>query len=110
MVKSKHKDPSTRALSDALREVFGIGIKAKKFIDVGRIPLLCKSVIEMRKDIGEIKTIQKELRRETYQKNKVWESIKTALLHSTIYLVIAIIFLVLIRTHIIDLNGIIFVR
>lgn len=55
MGKSKHSDKNTRAISDALREVFGVGEKAQKFVDVSRIPLLCKSVIEIRSDIGEIR-------------------------------------------------------
>lgn len=45
----------TKALSDALRDVFGENVQSGRFIDVTRIPLLCQSVITIHEDIKDIK-------------------------------------------------------
>lgn len=46
----------TTSLADALREVFGEHEDAKRFVDVTRIPLICKSIIDMSKSIEDINT------------------------------------------------------
>lgn len=118
MVKIKHKDPTTQALIDALQKVFGVGEKQKKFIDVGRIPLLCKSVIEMRGDIREIKenqaklteeiktTVQKSTvqeireRKEEAQSEKWKDRLYTIVLNAVVFILI----LILMRTGIINIK------
>lgn len=45
----------TKALSDALREVFGENEKAGRFVDITKIPLICKSIIDTNNQIKEIK-------------------------------------------------------
>ena len=128
MVKIKHKDPTTQALIDALQKVFGVGEKQKKFVDVGRIPLLCKSVIEMRSDIKEIKENQMNLEtaiKNTVQvlttqeikekkegedkeaKRKKLEEWKDWGLRMAVNAAIWIIILLLIRTKIIDIRTIV---
>ena len=44
----------TQSLSEALRDVFGEHQASGRFIDVTRIPLLCKSVIDTNERIKEI--------------------------------------------------------
>lgn len=44
----------TDSLADALQKVFGVHEDAKRFIDVTRIPLICKSIIDMSKSIENI--------------------------------------------------------
>jgi hypothetical protein len=42
-------------ISRGLREVFGENEEAQRFIDVKRIPLICKSILDMHDNIKEIK-------------------------------------------------------
>lgn len=44
----------TNILSNSLREVFGENEEAKRFIDVSRIPLICKSIFDMHENIRDI--------------------------------------------------------
>lgn len=109
--KSKHKDEITRALSNALREVFGEGEDKKRFIDVSRIPLICKSIIEIREDMKVLKDHvtqidgkeaqeQKEREKEQQQKDrwKDWASMVVA--NAIVFLII----LILMRTEIINIK------
>jgi hypothetical protein len=52
---SKKSDDITNNIADALRIVFGEKEDAQRFIDVTRIPLLCKSVIEIHTNIAWLK-------------------------------------------------------
>lgn len=45
----------TEALSDALRDVFGEKKAEGRFVDVSRIPLICKSIIKIHSDINWLK-------------------------------------------------------
>lgn len=45
---------NTRALTVALRDVFGEHEKTNRFIDVTRIPLICKSILETSSRITKI--------------------------------------------------------
>lgn len=51
----EQEDKVAKDLAVALRDVFGENEDAKRFIDVSRIPLLCKSVLDIHKNIDEIK-------------------------------------------------------
>lgn len=46
---------TTESLVKALREVFGEHEQAQRFVDVTRIPLICKSIVEMHEDMALIK-------------------------------------------------------
>jgi hypothetical protein len=47
-------DRVTKALSDALRDVFGEHASSGRFVDVSRIPLICKSIIDTNAKLVEI--------------------------------------------------------
>lgn len=49
-------DQTTKALVDALRIVFGEYEETQRFVDVSRIPLLCKSVIDINLRLTSIET------------------------------------------------------
>lgn len=44
----------TQALTTALREVFGENTTSGRFVDVSRIPLICKSIIDMHDNLKEM--------------------------------------------------------
>ncbi len=46
-------------LAEALRRVFGENESAKRFVDVSRIPLICKSILDIHSSIEEIKDMIK---------------------------------------------------
>ncbi len=48
-------DRVTRALATALRRVFGENEETQRFVDVSKIPLICKSIVDMHKSMEEIK-------------------------------------------------------
>lgn len=50
----KIREATTEALSTALRDVFGEGVASGRFVDVSRIPLICKSVIDTNERLKEI--------------------------------------------------------
>lgn len=56
-------DNTTKLLADALRQVFGENVAQQRFVDVSRIPLICKSILDMHANIGEIKTMMREERK-----------------------------------------------
>ena len=71
MTKDKDKEFKTlqKALSASLREVFGEHQKTQRFVDVTRIPLLCKSILETSE---RLKTLNENMeknfvRRETFE-------------------------------------------
>jgi hypothetical protein len=55
----KNKDDMSNhiavALAHALREVFGEGVEMQRFVDVTRIPLICKSIVNLENDVKSIK-------------------------------------------------------
>lgn len=115
---SKHKDPTTRALSNALREVFSEGATKDRFVDVARIPLICKSIIEMREDMKEVKhgmddlrvKIENTVKKDTEQEKQEaidavnWDKWKDRLFNALFHALIFIILLILMRTNIINLK------
>jgi hypothetical protein len=52
-------EKSVEVASDALRRVFGENEEAKRFIDVSRIPLICKSIIDLNERSVENRIWQK---------------------------------------------------
>ncbi len=48
---------NVRVISEALREVFNENVETGKFIDVSRVPLICKSIVDMHQNIADIKTM-----------------------------------------------------
>ena len=44
-----------RSLAGALKEVFGEYTESQRFLDLKRIPLICKDISTIRSDIGDIK-------------------------------------------------------
>lgn len=58
---NQHSDERiTKALSEALRDIFDDKKSTGRFIDVSRIPLICKSIFDIHANIGEIKGMIKE--------------------------------------------------
>ena len=51
----KTQEQNTIALTNALRQVFGENTESQRFVDVTRIPLICKSIVDMHENIKEIK-------------------------------------------------------
>jgi hypothetical protein len=51
---TKLDDPVTKALADALRDVFGEHTKSQRFVDVTRIPLICKSIFDTNENLKAI--------------------------------------------------------
>lgn len=49
------QENTTQSLVDALRQVFGENEKTQRFVDVSRIPLICKSIVDMHENIKDIK-------------------------------------------------------
>ena len=45
---------ATKALAEALRQVFGEGQERQRFIDITRIPLICQSIINISDDLKAI--------------------------------------------------------
>lgn len=46
---------TTKSLVDALRAVFGENEDSKRFIDISKIPLICKSIVDIHDTLTEIK-------------------------------------------------------
>ena len=44
----------TVALTEALRQVFGENTDSGKFVDVSRIPLICKNIEEIHSSLGQL--------------------------------------------------------
>lgn len=61
---------ASHALAQALREVFGENEDRQRFIDVSRIPLICKSIMDIHENIGDIKQMMKELPNQFVSKDK----------------------------------------
>lgn len=45
---------TTRHLAEALREVFGENQESHRFIDIARIPLICKSIFDIHENLKSI--------------------------------------------------------
>ena len=62
---SSHQDAqqerTTKALADALREVFGENIESGRFMDMQKVPLLCQSVLTIHANVAELKEMVKDL-------------------------------------------------
>ena len=54
-IQRRNDEHMTGILSDALREVFDAHKESGRFIDVSRIPLLCKAVLDIHENIKDIK-------------------------------------------------------
>ena len=54
-------EQTTISLTKALRDVFGEHTKSQRFIDVTRIPLICKSIFDTSEQLKEIKQTLKSL-------------------------------------------------
>ena len=52
--KIDEEEKITKALTKALRDVFGEHTKSQRFIDVSRIPLICKSIFDTSNKLTEI--------------------------------------------------------
>lgn len=59
MTDNPNKREITEALSQALHDVFGENVDRQRFIDVTRIPLICKSIVDTNDHIKEIKDMMK---------------------------------------------------
>ena len=53
-LQKKNDEHMTSILSNALREVFDMHKESGRFIDISRIPLICKSIIHMHENIKDI--------------------------------------------------------
>ena len=53
-IQKKNDEHMTGILSNALREVFDLHKESGRFIDISRIPLICKSIIDMHENIKSI--------------------------------------------------------
>ncbi len=63
---------TTTALADALRQVFGENIDSGRFIDVSKIPLICRSITDMHTNLAEMKLMMKEERANYISKEEFW--------------------------------------
>lgn len=50
-------EATLKAIRAAVEDAFSSGVKDKRFIDVSRVPLICQSINQIGKDIGEIKDL-----------------------------------------------------
>ncbi len=52
-------DELTRqGITEAVQEAFSAGIEKGRFVDISRVPLICQSIIQIGKDITELKEVQ----------------------------------------------------
>ena len=58
--KNYQEEKLGRILSGSLREVFGENEDAKRFVDVSRIPLICKSIFDIHENIKSIREYQEK--------------------------------------------------
>ena len=58
MMSSDH-ERTTNALADALRQVFGEHTNSGRFIDMNKIPLICKAITNLDTNVVEIKNMIK---------------------------------------------------
>lgn len=54
------EERTTKALADALREVFGENQDARRFVDITRIPLICQSITGIDKTLTELKDMMEK--------------------------------------------------
>lgn len=60
------------SLSQALRNVFGENEKAGRFIDVSRIPLICKDIGDIREHLGDMREMMKTNEDRFVNKDQFW--------------------------------------
>lgn len=60
---SEPQPEHVEAIAEALRRVFGEGVAEQRFVDVSKIPLLCRSVVDIHESLKEIKTMLTNLDR-----------------------------------------------
>ena len=53
-------EKTLEAIQAAVERAFNAGVDNRRFIDVSRIPLICQSIVQIGKDIGEIKDTMHE--------------------------------------------------
>jgi hypothetical protein len=54
-MESHNKEEQVQIAAEALRRVFGENEDAKRFIDITRIPMICKSIIDIHQNIALMK-------------------------------------------------------
>ncbi len=54
------EERTTKALADALREVFGENQDARRFVDITKIPLICQSINGIHLSLTELKIMMKD--------------------------------------------------
>ncbi len=55
LVKAENTEQGIKMLSESLRKVFGEYEESRRFIDISRIPLICKNINDMHGNIEEMK-------------------------------------------------------
>lgn len=71
-------DRTTHTLANALRQVFGENEEAQRFVDVKKIPLICKSILDIHNNIEEIKEIIRD-NNNVYVTKESWKPYKAVL-------------------------------
>ena len=46
---------TVRQIEEAVQRAFSAGVDENRYVDVSRIPLICQSIVQIGKDISEIK-------------------------------------------------------
>lgn len=65
-----HDETTKNMLADALREVFGEYQDQQRFIDLKRIPLICKDIAGIHSNIGEIKEMMEQVKSDLDKKDE----------------------------------------
>lgn len=70
---SSHQEvQATRVLIEALRQVFGENTDSGRFIDVTKIPLICRSITDIHQNISEIKLMMENNDRKYVNGDQFW--------------------------------------
>lgn len=62
-------ESTTASLTEALREVFGEYTEQQRFIDLKRVPLICKQIEYIHENIAEIKTMMDNVKSDLTKKD-----------------------------------------
>lgn len=54
-------EPIKQAITEAVQDAFSSGIEKGRFVDISRVPLICQSIVQIGKDITELKEVQAKL-------------------------------------------------
>jgi uncharacterized protein (UPF0147 family) len=81
------EERNVRALSNALREVFGDNEQAGRFVDVSRIPLICANINAIHKNIEKIND---NLENKFVNKDQFWP-VKTLVYSTTGIILVGVI-------------------